>query len=294
MRPPRASLIERLGRLRSRPADRGGVLLSDASKMVVALLITTVGGAVVGYLVVQMFFLPETVALAQLNRIPDLTGLSTEAAGAEGERFGYPVTSAGAQFSAAVDSGRVVYQSPPPDAYLARGDTLWILLSLGAGQPRVPDVEGLQLDLARSILERSGLGSVATREEASELHAEGVVIATVPPAAADFSRGDPVTIVVSGGGSSFAMPDVRGLTLAAARDSLEVRGLVVGEITGLEDGRGLAGQASVVVSRQRPSPGSRVRLGLAVAITLGEAAFRLPSVLPSPPGETPRNEEVQR
>jgi beta-lactam-binding protein with PASTA domain len=65
------------------------------------------------------------------------------------------------------------------------------------------------------------------------------------------------------------MPDVRGLSLAAARDTLDVHTLTVGEVRTVRGGP-TASEARVVVSAQNPQPGQRVRRGSAVRLELGE------------------------
>lgn len=260
---------------------------SPTWQVAVAVLAVTVGAAALGYLAVQLFFLPETVAQSRLNRVPDLTGREVENAIEYGEDAGYVVIESGGQFSDEVDPGEVMYQIPPPDSYLQRGDTLWVLTSLGESAPKIPDLAGVEPQIARGVLVRLGVEVTASRRESSDLHPQGTVTQTIPPAGTPIEEDTRVTLVLSRGGSFLEMPDVTNLPLVQARDSLESFGLTVGEVTGLEEWPA-TGEGSVVVVSQDPAPYRRVRAGSAVRLRLGEgervrAAAAPPERVPDEP-----------
>lgn len=236
----------------------------------IALITATLGAAGLGYLAVQLFFLPETVALARLNRVPDLTGLDLEDAVRAGAASGYPVAESGRQHSEEHGEGDVIYQVPPPDSYLAQGDTVWVQVSLGESEPVVPDLAGVEPEVAHRILLQLGVEVTPARRAASDIHPQNTVIETVPPAGTPIRSDTRVTLVLSRGGTFLEMPNVEGLSLAEARDTLELYSLTVGEVTGMADPQ-LAGEGSVVVVDQDPGPRRRVRSGSAVRLQLGEA-----------------------
>jgi len=74
----------------------------------IALSVSTVGALVAGYLTVQLLFLPETLAQAQLDRVPELTGQEVEEALEEGAGEGYAVLVQGREHDDEVEAGRVV------------------------------------------------------------------------------------------------------------------------------------------------------------------------------------------
>jgi serine/threonine-protein kinase len=284
-------------------AERGR---SPTWQMTIALIAATIGATALGYLVVQLYFLPETIREARLNRVPDVTGMDLEGATEKGEAAGYVIVVAGRDYSRDVDSDEVIFQDPPPDLYHPRGDTLRLLVSLGEATETVPRVSGLELALARRVLGRMSLRVASVRREASDVHPQGTVIRTEPAAGTSLDEVDEgaVTLVLSRGGSRLTMPDVRGLTLAQARDSLEVYSLMVDQVVGL-DGAEIAPEgARVVVTGQEPMPGGLVPAGSAVDLTLGQAQPRRATVEPPPerqplappepraPVEVPSVEEV--
>lgn len=242
--------------------------------IVLAILAATAGAAAIGYLVVQLFLLPETLADQRLSQVPDLSGRELEDGRAQAESEGYVLLESGRLAWEDVEEGRIVYQIPPPSFYLPRGDTVRVVVSRGPARVRLPRIEGLPPEVASSILRGLGLEETPPRQEFSNLHPQGVVAGTVPPAGTLVEPGTPVTLVLSGGGSFLTMPDVRGLGLAAARDTLDLHSLVVGEVVNVRGGPARDDQARVVVSGQEPAPGLQVRSGSAVRLRLGERVSR--------------------
>lgn len=246
------------------------VHLHVGAKVTIALLVVTVTGVIVGYAAVQMALLPETVARSQLTRVPDVSGMELDDAAQAGEDEGYSVIVGAHEHNADVGAGQVVYQVPSPGTYHPRGDSIWVLMSLGPGQVVLPDMAGIEPDLAESILLQLGLESSSPRTESSDLYPQGVVIGTIPPAGTTVESQQVVTLVLSRGGAMVAMPNVGGLELGAARDTLEVHGLTVGEISSIDAGRA-PGAARTVVVDQEPAAGQRIREGSAVRLFLGDA-----------------------
>ena len=244
----------------------------------IALIVATLGAGALGYLGVQLFLLPEMLAESRLHRVPDLTGESIEDAMGDGRSAGYEVVATGRQYSSRVDRGDVIYQIPPPGSYLAAGDTLFVLVSLGEQETRIPNLMGLDLDAARAILGQLGVGVAGVGRAASELVPQNLVVSTDPPSGTLVEEDTAVLLTLSRGGAMVDMPDVRGLPQAAARDTLEIFGLTVGEVTSVgADTLGVAGSALVVVTSQEPVPGRRIATGSSVRLQLGleeEAAVR--------------------
>ncbi|MCT4776332.1 MULTISPECIES: Stk1 family PASTA domain-containing Ser/Thr kinase [Exiguobacterium] len=84
----------------------------------------------------------------------------------------------------------------------------------------VPDVVGMTTDEATTELETAGFVVEAT-ERASDNIAAGDVISQTPQAGRKPKRGTTVTIIVSAGKETVAMPDVEGLSQSAAERTLK-------------------------------------------------------------------------
>ncbi len=236
-----------------------------------AVVVTAIGALLIGYIAVQLFFLPDTLAQGRINRVPNLGGMEVEKARDKAEGEGYVVTVGGERRSADVEAGRVIYQLPPPGFYRPRGDTVRLLVSRGTEAAVLPDLAGLEPGLGDEILSRLGVVITPSRSEPSELHPWGTIVETVPPAGTDIEPGTEVTMVISRGGTLVEMPDVRGLSLRAARDTLIVYGITVGQVVPLSsEEQGLEG--AIVISGQRPPPGQHVHTGSAARLELGRVA----------------------
>ncbi|HET7694041.1 MAG TPA: PASTA domain-containing protein [Gemmatimonadota bacterium] len=236
----------------------------------IALIVATLGAGALGYLGVQLFLLPETLAESRVHRVPDLTGESIEDAMEDGRSAGYEVVASGRQYSDRVDQGDVIYQIPPPGSYLAAGDTLFVLVSLGDQQTRIPDLMGLDLEAARAILRQLDVDVQGVQRAPSELVPQNLVVSSEPPPGTLVEGDMAVVLTLSRGGAMVDMPDVRGLSQAAARDTLEIFGLTVGEVTSVgADTLDMAASAQVVVTGQEPAPGRSIATGSAVGLQLG-------------------------
>lgn len=269
-----------------RPGGIGSIIL--------AILAATFGAAAVGYLVVHLFLLPETLADQRVSQVPDLSGRGLEDGRAQAEAAGYVLQVSGRLSWEDVEEGSIIYQIPPPDFYLPRGDTVRVLISRGPTPILVPRLEGLHPELAGSILRALGLVETPPRHEFDNRHPRGTVAGTVPPRGTPVEPGTPVTLILSGGGSFLAMPDVRGLGLEAARDTLDLYSLTVGEVINVQGGPANDDQARVVVSGQQPAAGERVRRGSAVRLQLGERVSRGPDRSRPPPAGVPAGQPAPR
>jgi serine/threonine-protein kinase len=160
------------------------------------------------------------------------------------------------------------------------GDRIRLFISSGLEKVVVPNVVGLDLDTARRSLEDKGFVPVVERQDSQE--PENNVIEQRPAAGDKAAKGDRVTIVVSKGPQTVAVPDVVGLTRGDARGELEhagfqvaVRERVVPDQT--DDG---------IVVDQRPAPRTELKKGRTVIIWVGKFEAP-PDTTPVPTPTTP-------
>jgi eukaryotic-like serine/threonine-protein kinase len=105
------------------------------------------------------------------------------------------------------------------------GAFLALLLTRGGGKVSVPNVTGQTQALAVARLQRAGLSAVVN-QAASPAAPSGVVVTQSPRAGVGLARGSRVSIVVSSGPASLAMPQVVGETEAKALAKLRAAGLL--------------------------------------------------------------------
>ncbi|MFE1666172.1 Stk1 family PASTA domain-containing Ser/Thr kinase [Microbacterium sp. P02] len=108
---------------------------------------------------------------------------------------------------------------------LYEGDTAVLSVSLGP----VPNVSGLSISAATSALTGVGLQvSGDNAEDFSDSVADGKVIGMLDrEGGGSWVPGDTVTLIVSQGPPLFPVPDLTGMTLAAARGALEKSGFKI-------------------------------------------------------------------
>lgn len=116
----------------------------------------------------------------------------------------------------------------PVGAVLIAAITVFFILSTSrSALVSVPNVTGLDVAVARSRLGEQGLLlAKGDRRFSPDVPVDGVLDQTPAPGVLA-PRGTDVTVVLSAGSESFAMPDVTGLPLTTARQSLQDKGLVV-------------------------------------------------------------------
>jgi serine/threonine-protein kinase len=192
--------------------------------------------------------------------VPNVTGDTREAAEAALAEAGFEVRVEKA-YHDTVPQGRVIEQTPDPDATHEVGRPVTITVSRGRTPVAIPEVVGLAESEAGAILQAANL-SVRVVEEFSTEVPLGLVISQQPAAQETVREGGTVTIVVSKGPRRFPMPNVLEMPSAAARAQLEGLGLIV-------DTQQLPGSTGDQVVGQLPKAGVIVEAGQTVKIFIG-------------------------
>src|SRR3989449_6147508 len=133
-------------------------------------------------------------------------------------------------FRSTAPQGTVIWQDPPPGVSAPAGLRVTLVSSEGPPKIPVPDVAGLDGELARRLIAAAGL-TVAQVESVQAAAPPGVAMLTRPAATSVLSPGAPVTVVVSRGAPTIAVPDLLGMSQADARTRLELDGLELGTVT---------------------------------------------------------------
>lgn len=137
-------------------------------------------------------------------------------------------------------------------------------ISTESSQVAVPDCEGEYQDDAIALLEENGLG-YKVQEKEDENVEKGKVISHTPEAGTNVDKGTVVTLFVSKGNESAEMPDVKGMTLDAAKSQLEGMGLKVKVTNEFSD----TVEENKVI-KTSPESGKKVKLGTKVTLTVSK------------------------
>jgi serine/threonine-protein kinase len=120
------------------------------------------------------------------------------------------------------EEGTVTAQAPSAGTVVVEGTRVRINVSRGPKPVTVPSVVNLPYDQAVSELQRAGFG-VARVDVDSDL-TKGLVVDQDPSAGSSSSKGSTVTLSVSKGQATAAVPDVTTFDLEAAQTALETAG----------------------------------------------------------------------
>jgi eukaryotic-like serine/threonine-protein kinase len=123
------------------------------------------------------------------------------------------------------DPGTVIDSNPAEGAVVDQGSTVTLTVSAGPDTVPVPDVVGQTQSDASNAITSKGLQLGAISNENNPAFKAGEVIRTDPKAGTAVAPGSKVKLVVASG--DVVVPDVRGLTTAAAKKKLGDLGLNV-------------------------------------------------------------------
>jgi len=165
--------------------------------------------------------------------VPEVTGLDQGTARSQLAAAGVALRVVAERHDDQMASGLVLEQNPGPGATMRRGGVVEVIMSLGPQLVHggMIDVRGERAAAAELRLKQLGLAVEYDYVHHSEAP-EGTVVAQDPTPATPVRTGTVVRLTVSRGpeGEPIALPDLRGLTVARARDELASMKLRVGEI----------------------------------------------------------------
>jgi eukaryotic-like serine/threonine-protein kinase len=137
----------------------------------------------------------------------------------------------------------------------------------------VPDVVGLPLATAEKDIANAHLVSQAVPRASSSV-TKGDVISTSPPNGTTVAKGSTVKLLYSTGAAQVAVPNVKGLSPAAATSALEAKGFTVNEQQAPD-----STAPANTVARQSPSAGTLATKGTQVTIFISGGGSPVPGVV---------------
>jgi len=162
----------------------------------------------------------------------------------------------GSEYTADIPKNYVVFQEPQPGAEIKKGRDVKIILSKGPKTVSMPNLLDLSLQQANIILEEYGICQGELSRTYNKKVEKDHIIAQVPSQGTMISRGGCVDLLISMGVQSkaFKMPDLIGLTLEDALQSIEKVKLVIGEIKSSHH----KNKPRNIIVKQAPTSGHRV------------------------------------
>ncbi len=165
-----------------------------------------------------------------------------------------------------VQIGQVENQIPAAGPVLVDQD-ITLVVKAGSAQLVMPSLAGeLQSSASAQLIDKGvPSGNITTTQQPSNTVPVNEVISSTPAAGTPFdTTTTPVTLVISSGAQSAAVPDVTGKTLKVATSILTSDGFTVGHVTRSSS----FGIPSGQVMTQTPSPGQQAASGSTVDLTV--------------------------
>ncbi|MDO8733378.1 MAG: Stk1 family PASTA domain-containing Ser/Thr kinase [Actinomycetota bacterium] len=145
-----------------------------------------------------------------------------------------------------------------------------------ANKVTVPNLEGLTVESAQSLLSSSNLTLGGQTTEVSD-RPLGRIIAQLPASGESLEEGQAVNVTVSSGKEQATVPQLTGLTsVDDARTALEDVGLQLGPVSFVE-----SDSPGGYVLSQSPSEGAQVNVDSTVSIKVASGSKSVPSVIGS-------------
>ena len=149
----------------------------------------------------------------------------------------------------------------------------------------VPDVVGRSVEDARRILEDAGFALGGTREQPDLAVPAGLVAGADPAIGEPAAAGAPITLLISTGPDLVPVPQVEGLSLAAAQDALAGAGLATGEVRHWD-----STLAAGTVLGSDPDYGEQALRGSAIVLIVASGSVTVPEEIV---GQTPQAAAAQ-
>jgi beta-lactam-binding protein with PASTA domain len=212
--------------------------------------------------------------------IPDVEGLPLKVALKQLRHAGFQVD-INQKSSDTVAKGLVIDTAPPGGSLLGQGQRVGVDVSSGVAKFAAPNVVGLDQSTAEQTLQDKELVPVIVQQQSDQ--PEGNVVAQAPVAGTKLAAGDRVTLTVSKGPGTVAVPDVVGLTRSDARGELRTAGFSVQVKT--RESQDPADDD--IVLDQRPGHGTQLKKGRTVVLYVGHYTAPPPTTTPTPTTTTP-------
>lgn len=224
-----------------------------------------VGALVAGYLTSYLAIFPAPI-LPGHEVVPRVLGLTVGEAQVQLKNASLAAQEGGTEPHPTATAGTVIWQDPPPGVLAPEGLRVTLVASAGPPKIPVPDVAGLDGELAQQLIAAAGL-AVAQVESVQADAPPGIAMLSRPAASAVLAPGGGVTVVVSRGAPTITVPDLLGMAHADARTRLELEGLRLGTVTR----RRTADAAPGTVVGQRPAAGTLAAPGTVVDLIVARS-----------------------
>lgn len=200
--------------------------------------------------------------------VPAVDGLDTTGASSAIDAAGLQASIRGT-YSDTVQTDLLIGTEPTGGSRIAKGDTVFLLVSLG--RPTVPSIDAdATVDEIEQQLRERTFSPVDGGEAFSTSIPIGGVAALDPPPGTTLATGTAVAVLRSKGAPPVEIPDVRGQSVDQARTTLESVGITVSDVREVfdEDTDGGSAIGTTPEAGQTVKSGSTAVLEVSTAVTV--------------------------
>src|ERR1700731_862534 len=208
----------------------------------------------------------------QMVTVPNVEGLTQDAATTAITAAKLTMGAVTRQSSNMVTTGNVISQDPASANSVAQGSPVNLVISSGPQMVTVPNVEGLAQAAATTAITAVKLTGGTVTQQTSNTVAIGKVISQDPASGSSVAQGSPVNLVISSGPQMVTVPNVEGLTQAAATAAITAAKLTVGTVTQQSSNTVATGN----VISQNPASANSVAQGSPVNLVIFSGPYRVP------------------
>lgn len=196
--------------------------------------------------------------------VPAIQGLLITDATAQLAPLGLQLTISGKLNDPTIPINQIISQDPLANTEARSGSAVSVVVSGGAGDLVVPNIEGQVSSAAQQLLTAAPYNFVVTVvEEPNTTVEKGRAIRTDPLIGSPIGNAAAITLVISSGSTKAIVPDVETMTESAAQQALNSVGLVW-EMRYVNVLSGDPNEGHVISQTQQPgsalAPGSKVTL----------------------------------
>lgn len=227
------------------------------------------GGALVAAVFGFSFYFAMRMEMNSTEvKVPDLTGATLEDAARLVEPRDLVLQVVDQRHDPAVASGRVLQQTPPPQASVRRGRKVKLVISLGGRVLVVPELVGHASRAVEIELRQEGFIPGDEARVYSWSAAQGAVLAQVPPAQTPAVPNTRVHRLVSDGPpvATWVMPDLTGLSRGSAEHWISTSNFRRGAVRRVR----MDGRPSGSVVGQLPLAGYPIRSRDVIELTVAQ------------------------
>lgn len=208
-----------------------------------------------GFFIFNFFVIPKLIGGGKNISVPNLVGKRLIDAQKIVIDQGFQLGDTRAVYDTIYPTGFVVSQKPLAGSIVKTGKKINFIVSKGEQIAVVPSLEQMTLDQGLRIL--NSIGFNPTVESLRSTIPYGKIIGSEPPVGSQLSTRRRLKLYISTGNYGiFFMPMVIGLPIAAAIDTINNNGLILGEIKTIP-----SDEPTGLVIIQYPEDGMKVKTG---------------------------------